>query len=53
MLQAGRSRIPIPTRSLDFLNLPNPSSRPIVMDFTQQLKEISVRKEIKRSRPLR
>jgi hypothetical protein len=30
MLQAGRSRVRFQMRSLDFLNLPNPSSRTIL-----------------------
>jgi hypothetical protein len=41
MLQAGRSLVPIPTRSCNFfLNLPNPSSRTITLGWTQPLTEM-------------
>jgi hypothetical protein len=41
MLQALRSRVKIPIRSLDFSNLPNHSSRTMILRFTQPLTEIS------------
>jgi hypothetical protein len=44
MLQAGRSRIPVPMRSLNFFNLPNPSSHNMTLGLTQPLKEMSTRK---------
>jgi hypothetical protein len=37
MLQAGRSRIRFPMKSLDFFNLPDPSSRNVVLVSTQPL----------------
>jgi hypothetical protein len=37
MLQAGRSRVRFPMRSLDFFNLPNPSSRTMALGSTQPL----------------
>jgi hypothetical protein len=43
MLQAGRSRDQIPMRSLDFFNLPNPSSRIMALGSTQPLTEMSTR----------
>jgi hypothetical protein len=43
MLQAGRSRVPFPMRSLDFFNLPNPSSRTMVLGSTRPLTEMSTR----------
>jgi hypothetical protein len=43
MLQAGRSRVRIPMRSLDFFNLPNPSSRTMDLGSTQPLIEMSTR----------
>jgi hypothetical protein len=44
MLKAGRSRVRVPIRSLNFFSLPNPSSRATALRFTQPLKEISIRK---------
>jgi hypothetical protein len=41
MLQAGRSRVRFPIRSLDFLNLTNPSSRTMALRSTQPLTEMS------------
>jgi hypothetical protein len=41
MLQAGRSRVQVPMRSLDFLNSPNPTDLIIAMGSTQPLTEIS------------
>jgi hypothetical protein len=41
MLQAGRSRIRFSIRSLDFFNLPNPSSRTMALGSTQPLTEMS------------
>jgi hypothetical protein len=43
MLQAGSSRVQIPMRSLDFFNLPNPSSRIMTLGSTQPLTEMSPR----------
>jgi hypothetical protein len=44
MLQAGRSRVRFPMRSLDFLfNLPNPSSRTMALRTSEPLTEISTR----------
>jgi hypothetical protein len=40
---AGRSRIRFPMRSLDFFNLPNPSSRTMALGSTQPLTEMSTR----------
>jgi hypothetical protein len=42
MLQAGRSPVRVPDE-VDFLNLPNPSSRTMALGSTQPLKEISTR----------
>jgi hypothetical protein len=42
MLQAGRSRDRIPDE-VDFFNLPNPSSRTMVLGSTQPLTEMSTR----------
>jgi hypothetical protein len=44
MLQAGRLRVQFTIRSLDFFNLPNPSSRTIALGSTQPLTEMSTRK---------
>jgi hypothetical protein len=43
MLQAGRSRVRFPLRSLDIFNLPNPSSRTMALVSTQSLTEMSTR----------
>jgi hypothetical protein len=43
MLQAGRSRVRFPMRSMNFSNLRNPSSRTMVLGSTQPLKEMSTR----------
>jgi hypothetical protein len=43
MLEAGRLRILFPMRSLDFFNLPNPSSRTMSPGWTQPLTEMSTR----------
>jgi hypothetical protein len=43
MLQAGRSRVRFPIRSLDFFNLPDPSNRTMAMRSTQPLTEMSTR----------
>jgi hypothetical protein len=56
MLQVGRSKIHSPTRSLNFFNLPNPSSRSVVPRFTQSLTEMSSRKSswvVKRDQSIR
>jgi hypothetical protein len=43
MLQAGRSRLRFPMRSLNFFfSLPNPSSRTMALKLTQYLAEISI-----------
>jgi hypothetical protein len=44
MLQAGKSRVQIPMRSLDFFfsNLRNPSGRPMALGSTQLLKEMRI-----------
>jgi hypothetical protein len=44
MLQAGRSRVRVPMRSLTFYNLSNPSSRTMALGFTQPLTEMTIRK---------
>jgi hypothetical protein len=44
MLQAGRSRVLVPMRSLNFFNLPNSSSRNMALGLTQPLTEMSARK---------
>jgi hypothetical protein len=41
MLQAGRSRVQVPMRSLDFFNRPNPSSRTMALGSTQPLTDMS------------
>jgi hypothetical protein len=41
MLQAGRSRVHFPMRSLDFFNLPNPSSHTMALGLTQPVREMS------------
>jgi hypothetical protein len=41
MLQAGRSRVTLPMRSLDFCDLPNPSSRATALGSTQPLTEMN------------
>jgi hypothetical protein len=44
MLQAARSRVRFPMRSLDFFfNLSNPSNRTMVLGSTQPLTEMSTR----------
>jgi hypothetical protein len=43
MVQAGRSRVQSPMRQLNFLNLPNTSSRTVAPRFTQPLTEMSIR----------
>jgi hypothetical protein len=42
-LQAGRSRVQVPMRSLDIFNLPNPSSQTTALGSTQPLTEMSTR----------
>jgi hypothetical protein len=42
MLQVGRSPVRVPDK-VDFLNLPNTSSRTMVLGFTQPLTKISTR----------
>jgi hypothetical protein len=43
MLQARRSQVWFPMLSLDFFDLPNPSSCTMVLGLTQPLTEISTR----------
>jgi hypothetical protein len=43
MLQAGRSRVRFLMRSLDFINLPNPSGRTMALGSTRPLTEMSTR----------
>jgi hypothetical protein len=43
MLQAVRSRVHAPMRSLFIFNLPNPSSRTMTLELTQPVKEVSTR----------
>jgi hypothetical protein len=43
MLQAGRSGVRVPMRSLDFFNLLNPSSRTMALGSTQPVTEMSTR----------
>jgi hypothetical protein len=43
VLQAGRSRVRFTMRSLDFFNLPNPSSRTMALESTQPRTEMSTR----------
>jgi hypothetical protein len=44
MIQAGRSQVRVPMRSLNFFNLPNPSSRTMTLGSIQRLIEVSTRK---------
>jgi hypothetical protein len=45
MLQAGRSQVEVPMRSLNlFSNVPNPSSRTMTLGFIQPLTEMSTRR---------
>jgi hypothetical protein len=46
MLQAGRPRDRISMRSLDFFNVPNPSSRTMTLGLTQPLTEMSTRNSL-------
>jgi hypothetical protein len=50
MLQAGRSRVQVPMRSLDFFNLPNTSSCTMALGSTQPLTEMSTRNILGMSR---
>jgi hypothetical protein len=43
MLQAGRLRIRFPMRSLEFFDLPNPSSCTMALGSTQSVTEMSIR----------
>jgi hypothetical protein len=43
MLQAGRSRGSIPVETIEFINLPNPSSRSMTPGSTQHLTKMSAR----------
>jgi hypothetical protein len=42
MLQAGRSLVIFPLRSLDFFNLPNPSGRTMALKSTQSIQSLSL-----------
>jgi hypothetical protein len=56
MLQAGRSRVHSQMKSLQFFNLPNPSSRTLALGLTQPLAEMSTKNSllgVKRDRHLR
>jgi hypothetical protein len=44
ILQAGSSRVRVPSTSSDFFNLPNPSSRTVALGSTRPLAEMSIRK---------
>jgi hypothetical protein len=41
MLQAGRSPVQVPDK-VDFINLPNPSSRTMALGWTQPLTKMSI-----------
>jgi hypothetical protein len=41
MLQAGRSRVQVPMRSLNFINWPNPPSHTMALGSSQPLTESS------------
>jgi hypothetical protein len=43
MQQAGKSRVPFSMRSLDFFNLPSPSSRTVALESTQPLTVMNIR----------
>jgi hypothetical protein len=43
MLQAGKSRVRLPMRLLDFFNCPNSSSHNMALVSTQPLAEMSTR----------
>jgi hypothetical protein len=43
MLQAGRSRVPFPMKSLFFFSWPNPSSRTMALGPTEPLTGMSTR----------
>jgi hypothetical protein len=54
MLQARRSRVRFPMRSLDFLNLRNPSSRTRALGLTQPLREMNTKNlSVGKARPAR
>jgi uncharacterized membrane protein YjgN (DUF898 family) len=44
MVQARRLRVQVPIRSLNFFNVPNPSSYTMTLGFTQPLTEMSTRR---------
>jgi hypothetical protein len=44
ILQTGRSQVRFQIRLLDFINLPNPSSRTMALGFTEPLTQTSARK---------
>jgi hypothetical protein len=44
MLLVGRSRVGVPIKSLNFLNLPNHSSHTMALGFTQPLPEMSIKR---------
>jgi hypothetical protein len=43
MLQAGRSQVEVPMRSLNFFSIPNSSSRTTALGLTQPLTEMNTR----------
>jgi hypothetical protein len=47
MLQGGRSRIRVTMKSLNFISLPNPSSRTMALGVRQPLTEMSTIKPVK------
>jgi hypothetical protein len=56
LLQTGRSRVRFPMRSLNFLNLTNPSRRAMALGFAQRLTKMSTREiflGVKRGRLVR
>jgi hypothetical protein len=56
MLQAGRSQVRVPMKSLHFFNLPNPSGCTKAPGFTQPITEMSTRRSfwgVKRGRHIK
>jgi hypothetical protein len=56
MLEAGRSRVPIPMKLMKFFDVPNPSSRALALGFILPLTELRSRNllgEVKRCRYIR
>jgi hypothetical protein len=44
MLQAGRSLVRVPMRSLNFFKVPNPSIRTVTLGLSQPVTEMSTKK---------